>query len=61
MSRIGMIHELHALRKACAELEARCVALDQRADYLLGKYLALIDRIEALEAKRTPGRPKKDE
>jgi predicted nucleic acid-binding Zn-ribbon protein len=61
MSRIGQLKELKSLRSESEALKLRAAAAENRAEYLLTKYLALADRIEALEAKRGPGRPKKDE
>ena len=59
-----MIHELHALRKDVDELKRASLSLEVQealAKKLDSKFAALTQRIEALEAKRTPGRPKKDE
>jgi len=60
MSRIGQLIELKALRQDTETLRERMASVENRADYILAKYLALLERVEALEAKRGPGRPKNE-
>jgi acetyl-CoA carboxylase alpha subunit len=49
---------LKAMEDKCAALSSRVEALNTKADGLTQRCLFLIERIEALEAKRGPGRPK---
>lgn len=51
---------LEQFQKAAQAMQQRCAELEAKADDLLTKYIALLERIEALEAKRGPGRPPKD-
>lgn len=61
MSRIGQLIELKALRQESELLRGRIASVETRYDYILAKYIVLLERVEALEAKRGPGRPKNDE
>lgn len=61
MSRIGQLLELKAQRADAEALKQRCDLLEERAQILLNRYLELLARIESLEAKRGPGRPKNDD
>lgn len=60
MSRIGQLIELKALRQESELLRERIASVETRYDYILAKYIVLLERVEALEAKRGPGRPKND-
>lgn len=60
MSRIGQLIELKALRQEIETLRDRMASVETRYDYILAKYIALNERVETLEAKRGPGRPKNE-
>ena len=46
------------LESIITELDDRIIRAELAADAMLVKYQALIGRLDALEAKRGPGRPK---
>ena len=46
------------LEAKCAEWTTRVEALNTKADGMIQRYFALLERIEQREAKRGPGRPK---
>ena len=47
------------LKKFKNRLDAKVDAMNARIDDLMSKYLDVLERLEALEVKRGPGRPKK--
>ena len=60
MSRIGQLIELKALRQETELLRERMASVETRYDYILAKYIVLLERVDALEAKRGPGRQKNE-
>jgi hypothetical protein len=61
MSRLTQLAEMRALREDVEQLKAMATNFNARIAAMEKATAAIYARIEALEAKRGPGRPKKDE
>ncbi len=61
MSRIGQALEINNLRREVDELKQRQAERERLTENLLACVRQLEIRMDQLEAKRGPGRPRKDE